>query len=175
MKVTIGIDPGQQGAVVRIDERGTPVFVDTPTLRTTNSKGKARTMYNEPEMARLLRNLAFGNDAHVVIEQVNAMPKQGVASSFNFGMGYGIWLGIIAALALPSTRVTPVRWKKDVLADAPKTDQAVVGIAARLYPAASAELRGPRGAMLLGRADALLIAHWWRTSSVVGDDALPEG
>lgn len=165
----IGIDPGLEGAVVGVSVAGQVFCEDTPILHTENSAGKARRIYDEVAMAiclgkiegklRLLPNCF---DVHVVIEQVHAMPKQGVASSFTFGMGYGIWLGIIAALGFASTRVTPQRWKKEVLADGPKTDQAVIAFASRLYPTYSPELKTQRGRLLLGRADALLIAHWAR-------------
>jgi len=173
MRTIIGIDPGQEGALVMIPP-GVPegshlgiVVRDTPVLATKNAAGKARTIYDEVQMASELRDLVsrapVRTEVLVVIEQVHSMPKQGVASSFTFGMGYGIWLGIIAALGIPSHRVTPQRWKKEVLADGPKTDQAVVAFAARLYPSVRPDLQTPRGRLLLGRADALLIAHWGRS------------
>lgn len=162
VRTHVGIDPGQTGGVAVIpncfDATREPLVTlhDTPTF-----KGEGRTLYDEAGMSDLLRGVAKSYpDVFVTIEQVHAMPKQGVSSSFNFGMGYGIWLGIVAALGLPSQRVTPQRWKKVVLADGPKVDQAVCAFAARLYPAIAGNLRGPRGALLMGRADALLIAHY---------------
>lgn len=168
MKTIIGIDPGQEGALALLLPGGKIDISDTPVLSTTNAKGKARTIYDEVSMAREFLNMAHRapgglGEVLAVIEQVHSMPKQGVASSFTFGMGYGIWLGIIAALGISSVRVTPQRWKKEVLADGPKTDQAVVAFASRLYPAASPLMQTARGRLLLGRADALLIAHWGRT------------
>lgn len=181
MKIYVGIDPGLEGAIAVIYPDASVTFFDTPVVQTTNAAGKNRRIPDEVEAYRRLRDGAtwysrqpgvgvdFPNPGVLVtIEQVHAMPKQGVASSFTFGSGYGMWLGAIGALGVehgvPSQRVTPQRWKRDVLADAPKTDQAVVAIAGRLYPAVSEQLRTPRGKLLLGRADALLIAHWARTA-----------
>lgn len=158
----IGIDPGLDGAIALIPEGAPPSFWDTPTLQgaTTPGKKTARRIYDEAEMARLLRvALHCSGGVLATIEQVHSMPKQGVASSFTFGMGYGIWLGLLAALQIPYRRVTPQRWQRDILADGPKTDQAAVAFAGRLYPAAAGHLRTPRGKLLMGRADALLIAH----------------
>lgn len=166
--VYLGIDPGLKGAAALIVpigwpgiERGAVIFADTPILKTTKSDGGAKTIYDEAQMVAVLEGWKKDFvEIRAVIEQVHAMPKQGVSSCFTFGMGYGIWLGVLAALKIPSRRVTPQRWKKDVLADGPKTDQATVAFAGRLYPDIAPQLRGPRGALSLGRADALLIAHW---------------
>jgi crossover junction endodeoxyribonuclease RuvC len=174
-KVIIGIDPGLEGAVVALylDGGARVRMADTPNVRTSDARGRERRVYDEAEMARVLRGMACsieGGDlpeVHAFIEQVHAMPKQGVASSFTFGMGYGIWLGILAALRIPHTRVTPQRWVKAVAADAPKTDQAMVALAGRLYPGVSEDLRTPRGRLLLGRSDALLLAHYGRVSGAL--------
>lgn len=156
----VGIDPGQTGAVALIAPLGmsrhSVKLTDTPTL-----KGDGKTLYDEPSMAAVLREILREHpDVFVTIEQVHAMSKQGVSSTFKFGMGYGVWLGIIATLGIPSERVSPQRWKKAVLADGPKVDQAVVAFAGRLYPQCAPAMLGPRGALLLGRADALLIGHY---------------
>ena len=48
----------------------------------------------------------------VVVEQVNAMPGQGVTSMFNFGQTFGAIKGICASLNLPIFYVRPAKWKK---------------------------------------------------------------
>ena len=48
----------------------------------------------------------------VVIEQVSAMPGQGVTSMFNFGQSFGILKGICSAMQLPMYFVIPAKWKK---------------------------------------------------------------
>lgn len=163
LRAHVGIDPGQTGAVAVIwptvdtaGIRNVDLF-DTPIF--TGPQGKKQ--FDEDSMVKLLEAVRSRDvSVHVTIEKVNAMPKQGVASTFNFGMGYGVWLGIIAALRLQSQRVHPARWKKVVLADSAKVDQAVVAHAARLYPGISDQLRGPKGGLKIGRADALLLAHY---------------
>jgi crossover junction endodeoxyribonuclease RuvC len=103
------------------------------------------------------------------------MPKQGVASSFTFGMGYGIWLGVVAAFQIAYTQVTPQRWTKLLLADMVKGDSRAVLRAAQLYPAFAGQLRTKRGALELGRADALLLAHYGKvTAASTIADAGPE-
>jgi crossover junction endodeoxyribonuclease RuvC len=49
---------------------------------------------------------------HVYVEAVHSMPKQGVASSFNFGHNVGTVMGVLGAMGLPHTLVTPQAWKK---------------------------------------------------------------
>ena len=48
----------------------------------------------------------------VIIEQVSAMPGQGVTSMFNFGQSFGILKGICSAMQLPLYFVRPAKWKK---------------------------------------------------------------
>ena len=51
-------------------------------------------------------------DIKVIIEQVSAMPGQGVTSMFNFGQSFGILKGICSAMQLPMYFVRPAKWKK---------------------------------------------------------------
>lgn len=50
------------------------------------------------------------------IEQVNAMPGQGVCSMFTFGDGYGVIKNVLD-LHMQYDFVTPIMWKKTVLCD----------------------------------------------------------
>lgn len=102
-------------------------------------------------------------DVMVVIERQQAMPKQGVTSTFSIGMGYGLWLGLIAGLQLPYRVVQAQAWKKALMAGEPRTKQASVGVALRLYPRLRGSLVGPKGGLKDGRADALLLAHYARS------------
>lgn len=105
----IGIDPGISGAVALWDDSVQALQVwDMPTL-----KVRGKSTLNEPELADILSRLAFTAD-HVYIEQVHAMPKQGTVSMFSFGMSYGIVKGILAALDLPTTYVTPQSWQRQM-------------------------------------------------------------
>src|SRR4029453_568845 len=107
----IGIDPGLGGAVACVAADGTlQALYDVPTLTLKTSRG-TRQEYDIPGLVALLAPYT-GMPAHVVIEESQAMPGQGVRSMFTCGMGMGVWLGVLAALQLPYTRVRPQIWKR---------------------------------------------------------------
>ena len=111
--IYIGIDPGLSGAVgvlTEIDPYIRPEVYDTPTALIEGEKTKRRHLTGS--MARLLLPYAHRHDVLAVLENVHSMPKQGVASSFCFGEGKGMWEGILAALEIPMELVSPQRWKK---------------------------------------------------------------
>lgn len=154
--IYIGIDPGLTGAIADIDSNGGVLIHDTPTIQLKKG-GKAKKDYLPLEMATILIDYApFA--CHVFIEKVGAMPGQGVTSMFNFGKGFGLWLGILAALRLPYTLITPQAWKKELMQGMPDKDAARVR-AQQLFPQAIAELSRKKD---IGRADALLIAEYGR-------------
>jgi crossover junction endodeoxyribonuclease RuvC len=168
MTIYVGIDPGLNGAVAAIDEKGCVLFLqDTPIVFVVRG-ARRRHEYCEPDMARQLRFIAQsanGDGVLVTVENVHARPKQGVVSSFSFGVGYGIWRGIIAALALPCDRVEPTVWKRAV--GLAKSDKgAAVSLAHRRFPtAAICDLVRGRVRYRDGRAEALLIAEFARHGS----------
>lgn len=147
----IGIDPGQTGAVAFINDGHIELF-DTPTELVKKGKGN-KTEYLPSLMAEILRGKTID---HCYIEKVGAMPGQGVTSMFNFGKGYGLWIGILAAMQIPYTLVTPQAWKKEVMQGVGDKD-AARGKAMQLYPASAQLLSRKKD---IGRADALLIAHF---------------
>ena len=189
--IFIGIDPGLTGAIAALDGAGRVIALqDTPTIQQKVGK-HVRNTYAEPGMAALLEGIvisgtkaasglqqaccfdcgaikrdAISTQALVTIENVHAMPKQGVASSFSFGVGYGVWRGIIAAYGLRCNRVEPTVWKKAL--GLPKAKGAAVAKALKLYP--RAELgHSYRGRTIYseGRAEALLIAHYAHISALL--------
>lgn len=155
MPVTIGIDPGLTGAVARIGfvdiELSGPGYRvwDTPT-----AKDGKHTVLLPREMRKILLDAISGYEHIIFIERVHAMPRQGVASSFNFGMGYGMWIGLINGLGLRLETVTPNAWKKLMMAGMPKEKDASRIRAQELFPEAELHLKKHGG-----RADALLIAE----------------
>ncbi|KKM76262.1 hypothetical protein LCGC14_1382060 [marine sediment metagenome] len=147
----VGIDPGLGGAVAFIMRDDLAVVDDVPVIQV----GKKRE-YNAPEMAEILR--CWSPD-HVYIEKVHSMPKQGVASSFNFGKGFGLWLGIVATLGIPYTLVTPQRWKGKML-DGQRRGKGDARLrATQLFPELASSLTRVKDD---GRAEALLIAAYGR-------------
>ncbi len=167
MKVWGGIDPGNSGclALIYADER--IELYDAPATVIKSGK-RSRTVLVPQEMANMLgsaRDQHFFS--HVYVEKVASMPKQGVASSFNFGMGYGMWLGVLATLRIPYTLVTPQYWKREMMRGMATYEKSASCVrAAQLFPAASDRLQRPkRGGGIIyldGRGDALLIAELCR-------------
>jgi len=159
--IYLGIDPGMDGAAAVIDGENVQFF-DTPTLDVGGGKKNKRT-YDVTAMADYLNRFGDSDSDlainHVVcgIESVHSMPEQGVASSFAFGVGFGMWLGILAALKIPYTLITPQRWKKVMMDGMGKEKDASRIVAMRLFPSSDLHLKKHHG-----RADALLIAEFCR-------------
>jgi len=146
--LTIGIDPGNTGAIAFLADDGElNRVVDMPLM----ANGKKQQL-NAAELTRILVGAA-GN-ARAVVEKVGAMPGQGVSSMFNFGMGYGVIQGVLAASGIPYTLVTPQKWKREAGLVGKDKDMART-LAQQLYPDA------PLGRKKdIGRADAILIARF---------------
>ena len=160
--IYIGIDPGLSGAVGVINESLPETLVtvhDTPTLE-VDSSGKVRNKYNTAAMALLLEPFSHPqHDVLVILEAVHSMPKQGVASSFTFGEGLGMWKGIISAFGLTLEMPSPQRWKKAIMADMGKDKDASRYKAIQLFPSIASQLGRKKDD---GRAEALLLAEYGR-------------
>lgn len=159
---TIGIDPGLDGAVAILGYEtvlgaaGKPLIYDTPTLTVKGASGNRRE-YHLIKMASFLRPFAACSVAY--IENVHAMPGQGVRSMFTMGLGVGAWMGILAALEIPVTRVTPQRWK-GVMLDGMGHDKDAGRLRAiQLFPTQAEVFERKKDD---GRADAILIAEYGR-------------
>lgn len=172
--IHLGIDPGMTGAVAVLDPQTRKVeFYDTPTLQVASGK-KMKTVMDAYAVVTLLQGISANREVMVTIEKVNAMPgmgkggerqSMGATSAFNFGMGFGMWLGILAALRLPVQQVHPATWKRNVMADCSKEKDASRQKAMQLYPEAASGLTRKKDH---GRADALLIAEWSRRTYAPG-------
>ena len=93
----------------------------------------------------------------MVVEQVNAMPGQGVTSMFNFGQTFGAIKGICAALGLPIFLVRPAKWKKHFeLINSSKDASRTKAI--EMYPSASEQLSKKKD---VNKSDAILIARFY--------------
>lgn len=144
----IGIDPGATGALVMIED-GVPIeWTEMPVM----TVGKS-TRVNASAVADFIRNTGV---AHVFVESVHSMPKQGVASSFNFGCSYGVILGVLGAMGVPHTLVTPQSWKKAAGLIGTDKDAARVR-AIQLWPRWTELNKKGKGQAL---ADAALIARY---------------
>jgi crossover junction endodeoxyribonuclease RuvC len=147
----IGVDPGVTGAIAILGEDLECIGLeDMPTMVLGKNKGQV----NAAALARIFENCDSTDNPTVYLEQVSAMPKQGVTSMFNFGVSYGVVQGICGALLFPLVLVRPNAWKKAAgLIGKPK--DAARTLAQQLYPEQNLSLKRH-----VGRADALLIARF---------------
>ena len=95
----------------------------------------------------------MSKDNHAALEKVHSFP--GAVGAFNFGMGFGIWQGLLTALGIPYTLVSPQTWKKAMLADMGKDKGASRLRALQLFPVFTEELRS---AASHNKAESLLLA-----------------
>ena len=169
MRVVVGVDPGRSGAVVVIDMRGKPVeFVLTEKDFTVKLGKGTKRGYLPNEMAFYLERLDREYDiALVVLERQQAMPKQGVTSSFKTGHGYGLWQGICAALRLPYIEPRPATWTRTILRDVPGEgkERAVYAASQRIPTLVMPKAKKHREAV----ADAACIALFGLGTIVAGD------
>ena len=149
MTCLIGIDPGLSGALAVLAPAGElERLADLPVIR----DGRLAWIDGAALQSLLLEVLA-GRPARAIVERVSAMPRQGVASSFNFGVGFGSVLSILQARCIAIELVTAAVWKRSLGLSADK--RASLDKARLLYPSADLGL-----AKHDGRAEALLLAHW---------------
>lgn len=162
--LTIGIDPGASGAIALLHD-GVPVAVHDMPVLPRKTVGE---IVDGAQLAAMLRGAlhgAHGAAVLVVLEQVGAMPKQGVASTFKFGQSDGIARGVIAALGLPLVEVTPQRWKKRFGLGGTEKDVARA-TAIQRFPQLAAALTRKKDC---GRADAALMGAWGYQVEQMGD------
>ena len=153
----IGIDPGISGSICFFEDGKIIEVVEMPTM-TEGKKNKKQVngsqIYNE--ISKRIKNFDK-KDIKVIIEQVSAMPGQGVTSMFNFGQSYGILKGICAAMQLSMYLVRPAKWKKyfnliNSEKDASRTK------AIEIFPYFSSNLSKKKDS---NKADAILIASYY--------------
>lgn len=154
MQFIIGVDPGASGAIAILEDNGKLVHVfDMPSVEIiTGGKAKRRV---SPEMLAAELRLYADQGAVAYVEQVGAMPGQGVSSMFAFGQAFGIVLGVMAGLAIPTQTVTPGKWKKDLKLNGGK--DASRAKAAQVWPAQAGEFKRVKDD---GKAESALIALW---------------
>jgi len=147
----IGIDLGLDGAIAYVGSPTGPVVWNMPTVAVRVGNGKRRRY----DTQALLRILLPHKDGHVlaVFEDVHAMPKQGVSSTFSFGYGRGLVEGLLVALGIAYEIVTPQRWKGTILGGTQKDKGAAILRAHQLFPQVEIGTKH-------GRAEALLLAEY---------------
>ena len=152
----IGIDPGISGSICFFEDGKILEVIEMPVM-TEGKKNKKQVngaqIYNEFSKRINIKD----DEVRVVIEQVSAMPGQGVTSMFNFGQSFGILKGICSAMQLPMFFVRPAKWKKyfnliNSQKDASRTR------AIEIFPYFSTLLSKKKDS---NKADAILIASFY--------------
>ena len=120
MPVVIGIDPGKSGAVVALDLDRLPVRSWITKDEFTVLTGKSKRSYVEGAMGKALSAL-HGSEGIVlaVLEKQQAMPKQGISSTFQTGLGFGLWRGVLGALEIPTVVIHSKTWQREICRDLP--------------------------------------------------------
>ena len=152
----LGVDPGVSGAIAFYFPLATNRVAaeDVPTAG------------SEIDPVTLMRRLKQMGPTFAMVEQVSAMPGQGVSSMFKFGAAYGTVRGVIAALEIPVHLVAPSKWKKHFRLSADK--EQARALALRLFPASSQHFERKKDH---GRAEAALIARYGAEAVIAGGAA----
>ena len=155
--IIIGIDPGISGSICFFEDGKITDIVEMPNMA-DGKKNKRQVngaqIYNE--ISSRIKNFNK-EDIKVVIEQVSAMPGQGVTSMFNFGQSFGVLKGICSAMQLSTYFIRPAKWKKyfnliNSEKDASRTK------AIQIFPYISSKLSKKKDA---NKADAILLASFF--------------
>ena len=153
----IAIDPGISGSLCFFEEGKIIDIVEMPNMA-VGKKNKRQVngaqIYNEISLR--IKNFQK-EDIKVVIEQVSAMPGQGVTSMFNFGQSFGVLKGICSAMQLPMYFVRPAKWKKYFNLINSKKDASRTK-AIEIFPYISAQLSKKKDS---NKADAILLASFF--------------
>lgn len=140
--IYVGIDPGLKGGIAVITNDATMAYP-----------------YSDETLRNIAQSLTDEN-ARCCLEQVHAMPKQGVSSTFKFGVSYGYIKGILEMAGLSYQEIPPQRWKKEFGLNSDKT--ASIDVCKRLFPSVSLRATERCRTDHDGMAEALLMAEYAR-------------
>ena len=141
--IYIGVDPGKNGGIAIIDSDGAIAFP-----------------FSEERLIIELDGIAQEYECICYLEHVHAMPKQGVSSTFNFGMNFGFIQGVLKAYNIPYELVTPQKWKKEFSCTSDKNTS--IEVCKRLFPGVNLKATDRCKKDHDGMAEALLIAEYGR-------------
>ena len=163
MKI-VGIDPGLSGGIAILENNKVLKLFDMPVM----AEGKKnKKQLNSAQLVDIIKdNISSGEDIAIVVEQVNAMPGQGVTSMFNFGQTFGAIKGVCAALNLPIFFVRPSKWKKYFeLINSSKDSSRTKVI--EMYPSLSNQLAKKKD---VNKSDAILIARFFSETRLIEEN-----
>ena len=153
----IGIDPGISGAICFFEDGQVKEIIDMPVM--ADGKKNKRQINGPQVYNEILKriNKFQKKDIIVVIEQVSAMPGQGVTSMFNFGQSFGVLKGICSAMQLSMFFIRPAKWKKYFGLIKTEKDASRTKVI-EIFPYISSQLSRKKDS---NKADAVLIASFF--------------
>ena len=158
----IGIDPGISGAICFFQNGEITDVIDMPSM--ADGKKNKRQINSQQvfnEVSERIINIPK-KEIIVVIEQVSAMPGQGVTSMFNFGQSFGVLKGICSAMQLSMYFVRPAKWKKYYGLIKTEKDASRTKVI-QVYPEISSKLSRKKDS---NKADAILIARYFNDTQL---------
>ena len=156
----IGIDPGISGAICFFQNGEISDVIDMPSM--ADGKKNKRQINSQQvfnEVSERIINIPK-KEIIVVIEQVSAMPGQGVTSMFNFGQSFGVLKGICSAMQLSMYFVRPAKWKKYYGLIKTEKDASRTKVI-EIFPYISSKLSKKKDS---NKADAILIANFFNNT-----------
>ena len=155
--IIIGIDPGLSGSICFFQNGEIMDVIDMPVMidgKKNKKQVNGSQIFNE--ISKRIKEIDR-KEIKVVIEQVSAMPGQGVTSMFNFGQSFGILKGICSAMQLPMYFVRPAKWKKYFNLINSEKDASRTKVI-EIFPYFSSQLSRKKDS---NKADAILIASFY--------------
>lgn len=157
--IVLAIDPGLTGAMAFY----TPAFPERVVVYDMPTVGDE---INPAELARLI---VSNSPTVAVIERVGPMPRDGVRQAWRFSAAYTTAHVVCALLNVPTTRITPAKWKREVkVKGGPEGKEQCRALAIQLFPACAASFARKKDA---GRAEAALLAHYAHQTLVYNHSA----
>lgn len=163
MSMILGLDPGLSGAMALISFEGGEV-----DFYAFKKLGKELDLRDAIDWL-ICKKVEYANNftpiKHAFIEQVSSMPKQGVASTFKFGLTYGMQRGLVEYFNIPYTLVPPRVWTKDMFSgvsggkEVKAKEKSKIAFS-RLFP--EFDFLGANKSEETGIVDAMLIAEYGR-------------
>lgn len=154
----LGVDPGLNGAIAILEAKTGKLVqvIDMPVVEVKSGKTMKRKVMPYLITSEIEQYTEQG--ARAWVEQVSAMPGQGVTSMFGFGESYGLVRGVLAGLRVPVELVPPAKWKRDLNVNSGKDGARM--LAMTKWPEHAGEFKRVKDD---GRAESALIAHWGLT------------
>jgi len=153
--IVLGIDVGLSGALAVLSDDAPPEVYDLPTIKARSGNRRELSIH---QLAPIVFGYKAIDEVRAIVEAQQAMPKQGVSSTFQIGEGYGAIKAMLATLHIPYEVVRPVDWKRWAGLIG-KDKDASRAVAMQRFPTLTDQLKLKKHH---GRADALLLAEWGR-------------